>query len=73
MNDPYQPLPEHRFTFGLWTVGNPGRDAFGAAVRPTLSPPQIVAGMDTFLSILALSSPSNRCITILLMGVSSRS
>ena len=25
------PRPEHRFTFGLWTVGNPGRDPFGGA------------------------------------------
>ena len=34
----YQPKPEHRFTFGLWTVGNRGRDPFGDAVRPTLPP-----------------------------------
>src|SRR5262245_18780025 len=34
----YQPKPEHRFTFGLWTVGNRGRDPFGEAVRPTLPP-----------------------------------
>lgn len=32
------PTPEHKFTFGLWTVGNRGRDPFGDAVRPTLSP-----------------------------------
>jgi len=25
----YQPKPEHKFTFGLWTVGNVGRDPFG--------------------------------------------
>src|SRR3954452_7196618 len=24
---------EHRFTFGLWTVGNPGRDPFGEPTR----------------------------------------
>src|SRR6266496_770993 len=34
----YQPKPEHKFTFGLWTVGNRGRDPFGDAVRPTLPP-----------------------------------
>ena len=28
--DSLTPKPEHRFTFGLWTVGNPGRDPFGA-------------------------------------------
>jgi xylose isomerase len=32
------PGPEHRFTFGLWTVGNPGRDPFGDPVRPPLDP-----------------------------------
>jgi len=39
---PYQPHPEHKFTFGLWTVGNTGRDPFGQQVRPTLSPVEIV-------------------------------
>ena len=29
---------EHRFTFGLWTVANPGRDPFGAPTRPPLDP-----------------------------------
>ena len=40
--DAYTPLPEHHFTFGLWTVGNPGRDPFGEAVRPPLDPAYIV-------------------------------
>lgn len=34
----YTPKPKHKFTFGLWTVGNPGADPFGAAVRAHLSP-----------------------------------
>ncbi|MCX7707721.1 MAG: xylose isomerase [Anaerolineae bacterium] len=38
----YTPKPEHKFTFGLWTVGNPGADPFGSAVRAHLSPVQIV-------------------------------
>ncbi len=38
MSNPYQPQPEHKFTFGLWTVGNIGRDPFGDAVRPLLKP-----------------------------------
>jgi xylose isomerase len=38
MSDLYQPKPEHRFTFGLWTVGNVGRDPFGDAVRPPIKP-----------------------------------
>jgi len=37
-----QPKPEHKFTFGLWTVGNRGRDPFGDATRPSLSPATIV-------------------------------
>src|SRR5215210_9275488 len=34
----YEPEPGHKFTFGLWTVGNRGRDPFGDAVRPSLPP-----------------------------------
>jgi hypothetical protein len=41
--DSYQPGPEHKFTFGLWTVGNRGRDPFGDAVRPLMSPVELVA------------------------------
>jgi len=41
-NNNYQPKPEHKFTFGLWTVGNRGRDPFGDATRPTLSPVTMV-------------------------------
>jgi xylose isomerase len=40
--DAYTPRPEHHFTFGLWTVGNVGRDPFGEPVRPPLSPEVIV-------------------------------
>ncbi len=40
--DKYTPKPEHKFTFGLWTVGNRGRDPFGDAVRPTLPPVEAV-------------------------------
>jgi xylose isomerase len=42
MTDRYQPKPEHKFTFGLWTVGNIGRDPFGEAVRAPLSPVELV-------------------------------
>jgi xylose isomerase len=38
----YTPRPEHKFTFGLWTVGNIGRDPFGAPVRESKSPVQLV-------------------------------
>ena len=43
MNGLYQPRPEHKFSFGLWTLGNRGRDPFGDAVRPTMPPIQIVS------------------------------
>jgi xylose isomerase len=39
----YQPKPEDKFSFGLWTLGNRGRDPFGDAVRPTIRPVDIVA------------------------------
>lgn len=39
----YQPTPADRFTFGLWTVGNRGRDPFGEFVRPPLDPVDSVA------------------------------
>ncbi|HEY0737879.1 MAG TPA: xylose isomerase [Herpetosiphonaceae bacterium] len=38
----YTPKPEHRFTIGLWTVGNVGRDPFGEPVRKPLSPVELV-------------------------------
>ncbi len=38
----YSPRPEHKFTFGLWTVGNIGRDPFGEPTRAPISPVQIV-------------------------------
>src|SRR3972149_11819778 len=42
MSDQYQPEPEHKFPFGLGTVGNVGRDPFGTPVRSPLSPVEIV-------------------------------
>jgi xylose isomerase len=42
MTDQFQPKPEHKFSFGLWTVGNRGRDPFGDFVREPISPVQIV-------------------------------
>ena len=38
----YSPRPEHKFTFGLWTVGNIGRDPFGGPVREQKSPVELV-------------------------------
>jgi len=38
MSDAYVPTPDDHFTFGLWTVGNRGRDPFGHETRPPLDP-----------------------------------
>ncbi|MBI3652294.1 MAG: xylose isomerase [Acidobacteria bacterium] len=38
----FQPRPQDKFTFGLWTVANRGRDPFGDAVRDTLAPVEAV-------------------------------
>ncbi len=38
----YAARPQDHFTFGLWTVGNIGRDPFGDAVRAPLTAPYIV-------------------------------
>ncbi len=34
----FEPRPEHRFTFGLWTLGNVGRDPFGDPTRAEVDP-----------------------------------
>lgn len=42
MADSYAPDPKMKFTFGLWTVGNVGRDPFGEPTRMRLSTRQIL-------------------------------
>jgi len=37
----YAPDPKMKFTFGLWTVGNIGRDPFGGPTREPISPVEI--------------------------------
>ena len=39
----FTPSKEDRFSFGLWTVGNVGRDPFGDRVRERIPPVEIVA------------------------------
>lgn len=43
MVDSLTPRDEHKFTFGLWTIGNRGRDPFGDSVRAPLPPGDAVA------------------------------
>ncbi len=42
MTTTYQPKPQDKFTFGLWTVGSIGRDPFGEPVRKPYSPVELV-------------------------------
>jgi xylose isomerase len=42
MSNEFIPKPEHKFTFGLWTVGNVGRDPFGEPVREPRSSAELV-------------------------------
>ena len=41
MPDAFAPDPRKKFTFGLWTIGNIGRDPFGEPTRPAISPTQV--------------------------------
>ena len=48
MTDAYEPQPDDHFTFGLWTVGNRGRDTFGGravhrSVRDSSAPNLVTA------------------------------
>jgi xylose isomerase len=38
----YEPKSQDKFSFGLWTLGNRGRDPFGDFVRPVMPPTEIV-------------------------------
>lgn len=38
----YEPQKSDKFTFGLWTLGNPGRDPFGEPVRKGFTPVEMV-------------------------------
>jgi len=39
------PKPEHKFAFGMWTIGNLGRDPFGEATRPVIPAGDFVRGL----------------------------
>jgi xylose isomerase len=39
------PVSEDKFAFGLWTIGHPGRDPFGDATRPPITPGDFVRGL----------------------------
>ena len=37
MSDKYQPVPEDKFSFGIWTVGWAAQDVFGSATRAPMA------------------------------------
>jgi xylose isomerase len=41
----WHPCPEHKFAFGLWTIGFPGRDPFGDVTRSPIEPWDFVYGL----------------------------
>jgi xylose isomerase len=41
----FTPTPENHFAFGLWTIGNRGRDPFGEAVRAKLETVDMIKGL----------------------------
>ncbi|MDD2858321.1 MAG: xylose isomerase [Candidatus Nanopelagicales bacterium] len=45
MIDELEPKPEHKFAFGLWTIGHSGRDPFGDATRPPIDPVDFIRGL----------------------------
>ncbi len=42
MASPYTPTKAQKFTFGLWTLGNPGRDPFGEPTRKGYTPIELL-------------------------------
>ena len=48
MGDAYTPQKKDRFSFGLWTVGNVGRDPFGDPVRRPIPPTRVVKKLSEF-------------------------
>ncbi|MBC7809200.1 MAG: xylose isomerase [Akkermansiaceae bacterium] len=41
----YEPQKSDKFTFGLWTMGNPGRDPFGDPVRKGFTPVEMAEAL----------------------------
>lgn len=58
------PTPADRFTFGLWTVGNPGRDPFGEPTRPSLAPAEVVDLLGEVGGVLGVNFHDNDLIPI---------
>ena len=62
--DPYAPTKADKFTFGLWTVGNPGRDPFGEPTREKLDPAKIVELLGEVGGVFGVNFHDNDLIPI---------
>ncbi|USN99547.1 MAG: xylose isomerase [Phycisphaeraceae bacterium] len=60
----FLPTPDDKFTFGLWTVGNPGRDPFGEPTRAGLAPAEIVELLDEAGGALGVNFHDNDLVPI---------
>jgi xylose isomerase len=60
----YAPTKNEKFTFGLWTVGNIGRDPFGGPVREQLNPAQIVELLGTVGGVYGVNLHDNDLLPI---------
>ena len=58
------PTPQDRFTFGLWTVGNIGRDPFGEPVRAPLPPAQLVRLLGEVSGVYGVNLHDNDLVPI---------
>ena len=59
----YEPRKEDKFSFGLWTVGNIGRDPFGEPTREPLKPTYIVQKL-TELGVWGVNLHDNDLVPI---------
>lgn len=62
--DPFVPTPADKFTFGLWTVGNTGRDPFGEPTRQKLDPVKIVELLGAVGGVYGVNFHDNDLIPI---------
>ena len=60
----FTPKPEHKFTFGLWTVGSTGRDPFGGPVRDPKTPQNDIDSRDKF-HYNRINHPHTKCSFLL--------
>ncbi len=59
----YEPRREDKFSFGVWTCANRGRDPFGEATRPSMDPFHIIRKLGS-LGVWGISLHDNDLIPI---------